>query len=483
MTKKAVRGMVRGVTGGPEAPLNKEVSLAKQLQVGDLKLPFAALLLAATLHPVSVLAQTPTPSPTPTPTPVRLSEEVVVQAVRADDKTPVTKTDIGREAIELVNRGQEMPYLLGATPAVNVHSDSGIAAGYSYFNIRGIGQTWLNITLDGAPLQDPEDQALYFANFGDFASVVESIQLQRGVGMSGVGSASYGGSVNFASVGPGAATRLEAQAGGGSWGSGRGTLALSGPVGGGFGLYGRFSAQTTDGFRRHSGIDQQAGYFGATRIYPINGEGFRAITEFPMFSFLLGDLHPHVMSLPFVLLAVGLALTLFMSDEPLDIAFWLKRPLLLVVSAVMLGGLAFINTWDIVTFAFVLMFVALIRNWMLRPDVEASTRRTLDSADAQLLTVLAAILLGASALLVVMLMPSPLLSKALSPSRSVFAPSRSPTKEISAMSEISPSPLRSSARKASPASIQPVRSAAPSPSMSKRILLSDTPISPSPSPS
>jgi iron complex outermembrane receptor protein len=257
--------MVRGVTGGPEAPLNKEVSLAKQLQVGDLKLPFAALLLAATLHPVSVLAQTPTPSPTPTPTPVRLSEEVVVQAVRADDKTPVTKTDIGREAIELVNRGQEMPYLLGATPAVNVHSDSGIAAGYSYFNIRGIGQTRLNITLDGAPLQDPEDQALYFANFGDFASVVESIQLQRGVGMSGVGSASYGGSVNFASVGPGAATRLEAQAGGGSWGSGRGTLALSGPVGGGFGLYGRFSAQTTDGFRRHSGIDQQAGYFGATR--------------------------------------------------------------------------------------------------------------------------------------------------------------------------------------------------------------------------
>jgi iron complex outermembrane receptor protein len=85
------------------------------------------------------------------------------------------------------------------------------------------------------------------------------------VGTSGVGSASYGGSVNFASVGPGDERRLEAQAGGGSWGTARGTLAASGPVGGGFGLYGRYSAQTTDGFRDHSGVDQRTAYFGATR--------------------------------------------------------------------------------------------------------------------------------------------------------------------------------------------------------------------------
>jgi len=197
--------------------------------------------------------------------PYHLSEEVVVQAVRADERTPVTKTDVDREAIERVNRGQEMPFLLGETPSVNFNSDSGIAAGYSYFNVRGIGQTRLNITLDGVPLQDPEDQALYFANFGDFASVVDSIQVQRGVGTTGVGSASYGGSVNFASVSPGDEAQLEAQAGGGSWGSARGTLAAYGPVGGGVGLYGRYSAQTTDGFRDHSGVDQRTAYFGATR--------------------------------------------------------------------------------------------------------------------------------------------------------------------------------------------------------------------------
>jgi iron complex outermembrane receptor protein len=227
-------------------------------------LPALPLALAAVvLSGLPAHAQTPAPQ-TPTAA-IHLSEEVVVQAVRADERTPVTKTDVERGAIELVNRGQEMPFLLGATPAVNFQSDSGIAAGYAYFNIRGIGQTRLNITLDGVPLQDPEDQALYFANFGDFASVVDSIQLQRGVGTSGIGSASYGGSVNFASVGPGDTRQLEAQAGGGSWGTGRGTLALSGPVGGGFGLYGRYSAQTTDGFRDHSGVSQRTGYFGATR--------------------------------------------------------------------------------------------------------------------------------------------------------------------------------------------------------------------------
>ena len=159
-----------------------------------------------------------------------------------------------------------MPFLLGATPAVNFQSDTGLAAGYAYFNIRGIGPTRLNVTLDGVPLQDPEDQALYFSNFGDFASVVDSIQVQRGVGTSSVGAASYGGSVNFASVSPADRRGLEAQVGGGSWGTGRGTIAgNSGLLGGAWGLYGRLSGQTTNGFREHSGVDQGTFYYGATR--------------------------------------------------------------------------------------------------------------------------------------------------------------------------------------------------------------------------
>jgi iron complex outermembrane receptor protein len=232
-------------------------------------LRIALLAVLATSVGATAMAQSAAQPAQPTPAPIRLSEEVVVQAVRAEERTPVTKTDIAREAIDLVNRGQEMPFLLGRAPSVNFQSDSGLAAGYAYFNIRGIGQTRLNVTLDGVPLQDPEDQALYFSNFGDFASVVDSIQVQRGVGTSSVGSASYGGSVNFASVSPSGRRGLEAQVGGGSWGTGRGTVAgHSGLLGGAWGLYARLSGQTTDGFREHSGVDQGTVYYGATRSGP-----------------------------------------------------------------------------------------------------------------------------------------------------------------------------------------------------------------------
>jgi YYY domain-containing protein len=110
------------------------------------------------------------------------------------------------------------------------------------------------------------------------------------------------------------------------------------------------------------------GFFGSTRLFPLDdpasGDKFRVITEFPMFSFVLGDLHPHVMALPFVLLVVALALTLFRSPEPLDITFWLERPLLLLASAVLLGGLTFINTWDIATLSFVVLAGAFVANFM-----------------------------------------------------------------------------------------------------------------------
>ena len=201
--------------------------------------------------------------------PLHLREDVVVRAVRAADLDPVTKSDLTSAQLTDVNRGQEMPFLLSRSPSVNAQSDSGAAAGYAYFNIRGIGQTRLNITLDGVPLQDPEDQALYFSNFGDFTSVVESVQLQRGVGTSSVGAASYGGSVNFASVNPAERAGVEVQGSAGSWGTGRGTAAVhSGRFNPGVAFYGRASAQTSDGFREHSGADQGTFYYGATHQGP-----------------------------------------------------------------------------------------------------------------------------------------------------------------------------------------------------------------------
>jgi uncharacterized membrane protein len=68
------------------------------------------------------------------------------------------------------------------------------------------------------------------------------------------------------------------------------------------------------------------------------------------------------MSIPFVLLGLAAALALLRSDEPLDLVVWLERPFWLVAYAIILGGLAFLNTWDMPTMAIVIALATVIRN-------------------------------------------------------------------------------------------------------------------------
>jgi YYY domain-containing protein len=75
------------------------------------------------------------------------------------------------------------------------------------------------------------------------------------------------------------------------------------------------------------------------------------IDEFPFFSFLLGDLHPHVLAIPFNLLAVALALNIFLGGwrgetQLFGLRLQISRTGFLA-AALTLGGLAFLNTWDI----------------------------------------------------------------------------------------------------------------------------------------
>ena len=104
--------------------------------------------------------------------------------------------------------------------------------------------------------------------------------------------------------------------------------------------------------------DQFWFWWRATRILDA-GAG---IHEIPFFSFLLGDLHPHVMSIPFVLLTGSIALALLRSDEPLDLVVWLERPLWLIGFGLIVGGLAFLNTWDMPTMAFLIALIVVLRN-------------------------------------------------------------------------------------------------------------------------
>ncbi len=93
-----------------------------------------------------------------------------------------------------------------------------------------------------------------------------------------------------------------------------------------------------------------------TRIIP------NTITEFPFFSFLLGDMHPHVMSIPLVLLSLGLSAAVWRGRRMLRFRSHIREPAAGLALAVVFGGLAFENAWDILTFTGVLALAVLARN-------------------------------------------------------------------------------------------------------------------------
>ena len=193
-------------------------------------------------------------------------ERVLVRAIRASDAAPIAQKTIDRAVIRQRNFGQDVPLLLqGASPSLTAHTETGTTSGYSYLRLRGMDQTRINITLDGVPLNDMEDQVLYFSDLPDLMSSVQSVQVQRGVGTSSAGTASYAGSVNFETT-PIALRDAggEAQIQFGSFNSRRLSAAFgSGLVNGKFAVYGRMSALQTNGYRDHSGVEGRSGFLGA----------------------------------------------------------------------------------------------------------------------------------------------------------------------------------------------------------------------------
>ncbi|MBC5993012.1 TonB-dependent receptor [Pontibacter cellulosilyticus] len=125
------------------------------------------------------------------------TNEVIVQATRADQTTGTTFTNVTREEIAERNFGQDLPYLLEQVPSVVVNSDAGAGVGYTGIRIRGSDITRINVTVNGIPINDSESHGTFFVNMPDFASSVEDIQVQRGVGTSTNGAGAFGASINI----------------------------------------------------------------------------------------------------------------------------------------------------------------------------------------------------------------------------------------------------------------------------------------------
>lgn len=123
-------------------------------------------------------------------------DEVLVKSVRVKEKTPITHSNVTKKEISKRNLGQDIPVLLNFLPSVVTTTDAGAGVGYTGIRVRGVSPQSTNITINGIPYNDAESLGTFWVNLGDFASSVESLQLQRGVGTSTNGSGAFGASIN-----------------------------------------------------------------------------------------------------------------------------------------------------------------------------------------------------------------------------------------------------------------------------------------------
>lgn len=107
---------------------------------------------------------------------------------------------IDKDHISNMNNGQEPSFIFNGMPSIYSYSDTGNEYGYSYFRMRGMDQTRINMTIDGMPLAEGEDMGVYFSNYPDILSSMQSIKVDQGANVSNNGIAGYAGSINFESI-------------------------------------------------------------------------------------------------------------------------------------------------------------------------------------------------------------------------------------------------------------------------------------------
>jgi len=188
-------------------------------------------------------------------------DEVLVKSIRVDTDSPITHSNVDKEELAKTNLGQDIPVLLNYLPSVVTTSDAGAGIGYTYIRVRGSDASRVNITINGIPYNDSESQGTFWVNMPDFASSIENLQLQRGVGTSTNGSGSFGASLNILSDGVSDNAFSEIGIAGGSFNSQKYNVKFStGLLNDHFEVSGRLSKITSDGYIDRASSDLKS-YF------------------------------------------------------------------------------------------------------------------------------------------------------------------------------------------------------------------------------
>lgn len=205
-----------------------------------------------------------------------LADEVIVSATRANKTTSAAFEEISNEEISKQNLAQDIPYLIDQTPSIVTTSDAGAGVGYTYLRIRGSNQSRINVTINGIPYNDPESQEVYWVDLPDFASSVDNIQIQRGVGTSTNGAGAFGGSINIQTTGLQHEPYGELSGSYGSFNTWKATARFgTGLIKNKFSFDGRLSQIKSDGYIDRASSDLKSffisgGYYGSKTILRVN---------------------------------------------------------------------------------------------------------------------------------------------------------------------------------------------------------------------
>jgi iron complex outermembrane receptor protein len=206
-------------------------------------------------------------------------QPIEVKAVRAGDKAPFSATTLSAKELEKNNVGQDIPYLLDQTPSTVINSNSGNGVGYTGITIRGIDQTRINVTLNGIPMNDAEDQGVYFVDLPDLASSINSIQVQRGVGTSTNGAGAFGSSINISTNEFSDKPYAEINTAAGSYSTLKSTVkAGSGLIDDHFTIDARLSLTTSDGYVDRGSSNLKSLYLSGAYLTPRSSLRFTLIT-------------------------------------------------------------------------------------------------------------------------------------------------------------------------------------------------------------
>ena len=187
-------------------------------------------------------------------------QDVIVSATRNNAKTPFAFTTITKKMLEQNNLGQDLPILLDQITSVVTTSDAGAGVGYTGIRVRGSDATRVNITINGIPYNDADSQQTYFVNLPDFASSLDDIQLQRGVGTSTNGSGAFGASLNLKTLNPTKNSFATISNSAGSFGTRKHTIAIGTGINNSLYATARISKIASDGYIDRAFSDLQSFY-------------------------------------------------------------------------------------------------------------------------------------------------------------------------------------------------------------------------------